>query len=138
SPELEFHLDDAPEKGQHVDSILADIHRTETTAPGLRLPPLPAEVENHLMRAIEMIEGASSIGIACHIAPDGDALGSLLALALALKAKGIPVTPTWDGDPVELPAQYDFLPGADLLVQTNDFRPPDVAIAVDCATDERL
>lgn len=138
SPELEFHLDDAPEKGQHVDSILADIHRTESPAPGLRLPPLPVEVENNLMRAIEMIEGASSIGIACHIAPDGDALGSLLALALALKSRGIPVTPTWDGDPVVLPAQYDFLPGADLLVQTNDFRPPDVAIAVDCATEERL
>jgi phosphoesterase RecJ-like protein len=138
TPELEFHLDDAPEKGQHVDSIIAEIHRTESAAPGFHLPPMPAEVENHLMRAIETIEGASSIGIACHIAPDGDALGSLLALALALNARGVPVTPTWDGDPVELPAQYDFLPGADLLVQTNEFRPPEVAIAVDCATDERL
>jgi len=137
-PELEFHLDDAPEKGQHVDSIIADIHRTEATAPGFRLPPLAPDVENHLIRAIELIEGASSIGIACHVAPDGDALGSLLALALALNDRGIPVTPTWDGDPVALPTQYDFLPGADLLVSTNDFRPPEVAIAVDCATAERL
>ena len=34
-PDLEFHLDDAPVKGEHVDSILADIHRTEATGPGL-------------------------------------------------------------------------------------------------------
>ncbi len=136
-PELEFHLDDAPEKGQHVDSIIAEIHRSEA-APGFQLPPIPPDVENQLVRAIEVIEGASSIGIACHVAPDGDALGSLLALAMALHSKGIHVTPTWDGDPVALPTTYDFLPGADLLVATNDFRPPEVAIAVDCATAERL
>ena len=138
TPELEFHLDDAPEKGQHVDSIIQEIHRSETTAPGFHLPPISPDVENHLMRAIEMIEGASSVGISCHVAPDGDAIGSLLALALALDSKGIRVTPTWDGDPVALPTTYDFLPGTELLVQTNDFRPPDVAVAVDCATAERL
>lgn len=137
APELEFHLDDAPEKGQHVDSIIQEIHRTPS-APGFQLPPIAPDIENHLIRALETIEGASSIGIACHVAPDGDALGSLLALALALHQKGLHVTPTWDGDPVELPTTYDFLPGADLLVGTNDFRPPEVAIAVDCATAERL
>jgi phosphoesterase RecJ-like protein len=137
TPELEFHLDDAPEKGQQVDSIIQEIHRADTSF-GFQLPPLPSDVDANLVRAIEAIEGATSIGLACHIAPDGDALGSLLALALAFDAKGIPIQPTWDGDPVELPSQYDFLPGADLLVQTNDFRPPDVALAVDCATAERL
>ncbi len=135
-PELEFNVDDAPERGQHVDEIIQEIRKSDVA--GFHLPPLPPDVETHLLQAIETIEGASSIGIACHIAPDGDALGSLLALAMALKARGVQVTPTWDGDPVELPTQYDFLPGADLLVQTNDFRPPEVAVAVDCATDERL
>jgi bifunctional oligoribonuclease and PAP phosphatase NrnA len=137
TPELEFHLDDAPEKGQAVDTIIEEIHRSDTSF-GFQLPPLPADVDANLVRAIEVIEGASSVGLACHIAPDGDALGSLLALALALEAKGMPIQPTWDGTPVELPTQYDFLPGAHLLVQTNDFRPPDVALAVDCATAERL
>jgi len=137
TPELEFHLDDAPEKGQAVDSIIEEIHRSEATF-GFQLPPLPPEVDANLVKAIELIEGASSVGLACHLAPDGDALGSLLALALALDAKGVPIQTTWDGDPVALPAQYDFLPGADLLVRTNDFRPPDVALAVDCATAERL
>src|SRR5919106_1543426 len=124
TPELEFHMDDTPERGQAVDSIIEEIHRSDTSF-GFQLPPLPADVETNLRRAIEIIEGASSVGLACHIAPDGDAIGSLLALALALDARGVPIQPTWDGDPVEPPSQYDFLP-------------PDVALAVDCATIDRL
>jgi phosphoesterase RecJ-like protein len=137
-PDLEFHLDDAPEKGQEVDTIIDEIHRREGALPGMQLPPLPVDVDNTLTRAIELIEGATSIGLSCHIRPDGDAIGCLLALALALNEKGIPFQATWDGDPVEVPSQLDFLPGADLLIQTNDFRPPDLSIAVDCATLERL
>lgn len=137
TPDLEFHIDDTPEKGQAVDSIIEEIHRSDASF-GFQLPPLPTDVEGNLVRAMELIEGASSVGLACHIAPDGDALGSLLAVAMALNAKGMPIQPTWDGDPVELPSQYDFLPGADLLVQTNDFRPPDVSLALDCATIDRL
>jgi phosphoesterase RecJ-like protein len=136
-PDLEFHFDDTPQKGQAVDSIIEEIHRSET-APGLQLPLLPPDVDGALTRAMEVIEGASSIGIACHIAPDGDALGSVLALALALDARGVPLQATWDGEHVTLPSQYDFLPGAELLQATNDFRPPDVAVALDCATAERL
>ncbi|MEX0875618.1 MAG: 30S ribosome-binding factor RbfA [Actinomycetota bacterium] len=137
-PELEFHVDDAPIEGRRVDSILDEIHKTEAAHPGFHLPVLSADVEANLNKAIQVIEGASSIGIACHVAPDGDALGSLLALALALNDRGIPIQPSWDGDPVRLPTQYDFLPGAELLVKTNDFRPPEVSIAVDCAAAERL
>jgi phosphoesterase RecJ-like protein len=137
TPDLEFHVDDTPEKGQAVDSIIEEIHRSDTSF-GFQLPPLPPDVDANLNRAMELIEGASSVGMACHIAPDGDALGSLLALALALDAKGMPIQVTWDGDAVELPSQYDFLPGTDLLMQTNDFRPPDISVALDCATADRL
>lgn len=138
TPDLEFHLDDAPEKGQQVDTIIEEIHRREGALPGMQLPPLPADVDNVLTTAMEVIEGANSIGISCHIRPDGDAVGCLLALALALKDRGVPIQATWDGDPVELPSQLEYLPGADLLIPTNEFRPPDVAIAVDCASLERL
>lgn len=136
-PELQFHLDDTPEKAQRVDSIIDEIHRADASDP-LRLPPVPADVEGMLRRAVEILEDASSVGIACHIAPDGDAIGSLLAAAMALTARGIDVQATWDGDGAVLPAQLDFLPGADLLVEPNTFRPPDVALAVDCANPERL
>ena len=137
TPEIEFHLDDTPEKAQKVDEVIEEIHRTELPF-GLQLPALPSDVDSLLNRAVEVIEGATSVGLACHIRPDGDALGCLLALSMALDARGIPIQPTWDGDPVEVPAQLDFLPGQHLLVQTNDFRPPDVAVSLDCATLERL
>lgn len=137
-PELEFHLDDAPVQGQRVDSILADIHRTEALSPGAYLPPLHPDLEAAMQRIVELLDGASSIAVACHLSPDGDALGSLLALGLALSARGVPLQVGWDDDPIELPRQYDFLPGADLLAPASAFRPPDVAVALDCASADRL
>jgi bifunctional oligoribonuclease and PAP phosphatase NrnA len=136
-PDIEFHIDDTPEKGQRVDTIIEEIHKGDV-AFGFQLPTLASDVDTALNRAVEVIEGAASIGLVCHIAPDGDALGSLLALALALKARGIPFQASWDGPGVELPSQYDFLPGAELLVPTNDVRPQDVSVAVDCATADRM
>lgn len=136
-PELEFHMDETPVQGQRVDTILEEIHRQDASDP-MRLPPLPPEVDMAVRRAAEVLEGASSVGIACHIGPDGDALGSMLAAAIALRERGFEVYASWDAEPTELPAQYDFLPGTDLVVEARAFRPPDVALAVDCAGADRL
>jgi bifunctional oligoribonuclease and PAP phosphatase NrnA len=71
-----------------------------------------------------------------HVRPDGDALGSQLALALSLQLLGKDVT-AWNED--GLLEKYDFLPGGERLT-----RPPrepkdfDVAIALDTATQNRL
>jgi bifunctional oligoribonuclease and PAP phosphatase NrnA len=71
-----------------------------------------------------------------HVRPDGDALGSQLALALSLQQLGKEVT-VWNED--GLLEKYDFLPGGERLT-----RPPaepqdfDVAIALDTATQNRL
>jgi len=71
-----------------------------------------------------------------HVRPDGDALGSQLALALSLEQLGKNVT-VWNED--GLLEKYDFLPGGERLT-----RPPaepqdfDVAIALDTATQDRL
>jgi phosphoesterase RecJ-like protein len=137
-PELEFHIDDTPVRAQRVDSILEEIHRTEAASPGSYLPSVPADIEAALLRAVEIIDGADSIAVACHLSPDGDALGSLLAVGLALKDRGIPLQIGWDDDPIALPAQYDFLPGGDLLLPASGFRPADVALAIDCASADRL
>ncbi len=137
-PELEFHLDDTPFRAQRVDSILDDIHRTEAATPGVYLPPVTPDLEAGLQRVVELLDGASSIAVACHLSPDGDAVGSLLALALALRERDVPLQAGWDDDPIALPAQYEFLPGGDLLVPASAFRPADVAVALDCASADRL
>ena len=137
-PDLEFHLDDAPVQGQRVDSILADIHKTEAANPGSYLPPVAPEIEDGLQATVRVIDEAASVALACHLSPDGDALGSVLALGLALSDRGFALQVGWDDDPIELPSQYDFLPGGELLVPASSFRPADVAVALDCAAADRL
>lgn len=71
-----------------------------------------------------------------HVRPDGDALGSTLALALSLKKLGKNVR-AWNED--GMLEKYSFLPEADLLTKPpaspEDF---DVAIALDTAVQNRL
>jgi len=74
--------------------------------------------------------------ILSHVRPDGDALGSQLALALSLQQLGKDVT-VWNED--GLLEKYNFLPGGERLTQPpsepQDF---DVAVALDTATQNRL
>lgn len=71
-----------------------------------------------------------------HVRPDGDALGSQIALALSLQAMG-KTAKVWNED--GMLEKYSFLPSAEILL-----RPPpepeefDVAIALDTATQNRL
>jgi len=90
-------------------------------------------------RAVEALWDARSIALACHVGPDGDALGSMLALGLALRARGAEVVASWGSDPFEVPRQYGFLPGLDLLVPPDRFpeRPP-VMATFDAGSMDRL
>jgi phosphoesterase RecJ-like protein len=72
--------------------------------------------------------------IACHENPEGDAIGSELALALALRKMGKTAT-VLNADPV--PANLLFLPGADTVVFADDGSKYDVAVVVDCGSPER-
>jgi len=84
---------------------------------------------------IRRIETSNDIWIGTHIRPDGDALGSLLGLALALEGQGHRVT-ALSADPA--PPTFQFLPGSD-RIQSN---PPDwsaeLGIVVDCDGMARL
>jgi phosphoesterase RecJ-like protein len=73
--------------------------------------------------------GAGSITTVTHERPDADAVGSLLAISLALEERGKRVSPVMAEG---LPRRYAFLPGssrvsADLPAET------DLIIVVDCA-----
>lgn len=72
--------------------------------------------------------------VACHENPEGDAIGSELALALALRKMGKAVT-VLNADPV--PANLAFLPGADKVVFEEDGSKYDVAVVMDCGSPER-
>jgi bifunctional oligoribonuclease and PAP phosphatase NrnA len=76
--------------------------------------------------------------VTTHENPDGDALGSLLATTLALRALGKDAVMFLTGE-VPLPAEYTFMLLAGMLRGTP---PPDagerVLLALDCANDSRL
>lgn len=87
-----------------------------------------------MMRAIKCLGAASHVYIVCHIVPDGDAIGSMLGLGLALRKLGKVCTLAC-ADPI--PAKFDFLPDVREVVS----RPPgteDTIVTVDASDIERL
>lgn len=87
-----------------------------------------------LKHAKELIMKARNIVIAGHINPDGDCIGSLLALGLGIEQLGKNVhMVSYDG----VPELYRFLPGADRVIKKTSVH-PDLAIAVDCGSRELL
>lgn len=94
--------------------------------------------DTDLARAAEIIAGADELALVCHANPDGDALGSMLALAHLARVHGKLVAVTWP-EPLEVGHHYDFLPGLELALKPIDFpSAPRVMVAVDCASPERL
>lgn len=83
---------------------------------------------------IEEIKDAEKIVILTHETPDGDAIGSSLAMKIALKQLGK------NADVVikEIPKIFDFLPDREEIKQFTDVEKYDLAIALDCADFKRL
>ena len=107
----------------------------------------PAEqqgpTEQEWEAAVGLLSSAPDVVLLCHVGPDGDALGSMLALGAALRDAGCRVVASWGaarpGEPFELPASYAFLPGLDLLVPPADVpAAPDLLVTLDCSTADRL
>jgi phosphoesterase RecJ-like protein len=76
-----------------------------------------------------MLADARQIAVVSHERPDGDAVGSILGLALSLRKRGQLAVPVLAGG---LPRMYDFLPGAgDVAAAVPEGT--DLLVAVDCA-----
>ena len=86
-------------------------------------------------RILEIIRENKTFCIVGHVRPDGDCIGSQLALALALQAEGKKVT-VWNQDSV--PQKYKFLNADGLLEKPRHGEKFDCVIATDCASFERL
>ena len=84
---------------------------------------------------LEEIKKAKSIVILTHENPDGDAVGSSLAMYEALKLLGKEKV---DVIIPQYPRTYRFLPNVDIVKTQGDSSPYDLAIAVDSATIKML
>lgn len=67
-------------------------------------------------RAAQVLLEAERPLLLAHVSPDGDALGSALAVGLALRALGRQPIVSFGDDPFVVPRVLRFLPGQDLLV----------------------
>ena len=87
-----------------------------------------------LRRASQLLRESQQPLLICHVAPDGDALGSLTGLARALRQMGVsPIAAC--ADPV--PSRFGFIPGVDSVVQSvSDFF--DLVVAIDCSHPTRM
>jgi bifunctional oligoribonuclease and PAP phosphatase NrnA len=96
----------------------------------------PPAVNASFAEIAEALRSAQRIVVMSHVRPDGDALGSELALGLSLRELGKDVT-IWNGD--GMLEKYSFMPGSELVQ-----RPPDepqqfdLAVALDTAVLNRL
>lgn len=91
-------------------------------------------------RAVAVLSGAAEVALTCHVDPDGDALGSMLAFERVLRLRGVRTSAAW-GDPSNprVPKRYAFLPGIERLTSLEQFPPaPDVLMVFDCASIERV
>jgi bifunctional oligoribonuclease and PAP phosphatase NrnA len=91
-----------------------------------------------LTSAANAISGAECVALACHVNPDGDALGSMLGLLHVLRAAGRPCVASFS-EPFGVAPHYRELPGLDLLVPPGEFPDaPDVMVTFDSGSVDRL
>jgi bifunctional oligoribonuclease and PAP phosphatase NrnA len=90
-----------------------------------------------LARVVDVLRANDRFLVTTHENPDGDALGSLLAMTLALRSLGKDATMYLAGQ-APLPGEYSFMNLSELRREL----PPDAAdrvlVAVDCANESRL
>ena len=88
--------------------------------------------------AVAALKESSEVALACHVNPDGDALGSLVAASRGLRQIGKQTQATWGSAPAAIPFGYQFLPGTDTLVQPDELAATEVFLALDCGAADRL
>ncbi|MBI5230766.1 MAG: DHH family phosphoesterase [Coriobacteriales bacterium] len=81
---------------------------------------------------------ARTVAVCGHVRPDGDAIGSVLALTLALRDAGIRAVPTLADADADPPSVYKFLPGFALYTHAAELETPDVFVSLDTPNLDRL
>ena len=128
TPRLHFVFDDTSEKSARINEIV-----NETRLDRQR-ERMAMSTEQTLARHISE---ANRILLCCHRKPDGDALGSLLAMKQILALSGKKDVTAWVPD--EIPPSLVFLPGVTELVSSPEHMDaPDLTIILDTASPGQL
>ena len=97
-----------------------------------------ADVDQALDHAVVAIRNAPDVALACHVSPDGDALGSMLGLFHVLREAGRACVASFP-TPFVVAPHYRELPGLDRLTPPHEFpHEPAVMVTFDCGALSRL
>jgi bifunctional oligoribonuclease and PAP phosphatase NrnA len=99
--------------------------------------PQTTTIEADLAKAADAIRSGERFLVTTHENPDGDALGSMLAMKLALDQLGKDGVMYLAGD-APLPGEYGFMPLDALMRRLPEDVSERVLLAVDCANESRL
>src|SRR5437762_7586822 len=97
----------------------------------------PQTTATELTAVADAIRSHERFLLVTHENPDGDALGSLLAMKLALDQLGKDAVMYLYGE-APLPREYAFMPLAELRRQLPDDWRERVLVALDCANESRI
>ncbi len=99
-------------------------------------PPQASLTNSTFAEIAAVLRAHESFVVLSHVRPDGDALGSQIAMGLALQQLGKKVK-VWNEE--GLLEKFSFLPGVELVtVPPNEPEDFDVVVALDTATRQRL
>ena len=96
----------------------------------------PAADEAAYRRAAEMLADADAIAVVGHLRPDADAIGSVMALTLAMRQLGKRVTPMI-GQPYPVAPNLLTIPGAGEILLGEEIPDVDLVVTVDCGSIDR-
>lgn len=128
TPEIRFRTDETLEQVYALEKVFDAIHEDRKKQPMIRVD---------LAAILDELKTADSFLITSHVSPDGDAVGSILALKHLLEMLGKTRITCALSDPV--PGIYTGLPGAG-AVKTPESDAPEyeLAIIVDVARQDRI
>ncbi len=86
-------------------------------------------------KAAALISRGKRIAVLTHVQPDGDAIGSMLGLTLALRQIGKEATPVVDGG---LPERFAFLPASHEILSSVEDLEVDLIVSTDASDMKRL
>ncbi|MCL1595703.1 MAG: bifunctional oligoribonuclease/PAP phosphatase NrnA [Actinomycetia bacterium] len=95
------------------------------------------ERAHSVAEVVRVLRNATSIGVVGHVGPDGDALGSMIALSLAARNAGIEAYASF-AEPFVVPEEMSFLDTSTLVAPSAFPKDLDVAVVVDTSVPERV
>jgi phosphoesterase RecJ-like protein len=87
---------------------------------------------------VAALTSGAPVLLLAHVSPDADALGSALAVGLALEKRGVDAAVSFGDEPFAIPRVLRSLPGQHLLVAPADLDARPVVVSFDVSSIERL